>query len=59
MSVESRGKIPEAIFMVVATEPHGLRVRLYHSYTHAWKIKEKLSGRLFKVETAGMTEVRA
>lgn len=30
---------------------------LYHSYQHAWNLKEKLDGRLFKIGTSGMTEI--
>lgn len=58
MAVLRRSKIPEAIYLVVGyrdTRPAG--TYLYHSYRHAWVLKEKVGGRMFKISTAGMTEI--
>lgn len=35
------------------------RTWLYHSYQHAWNLKEHLGGQLFKIGTAGMVEINA
>jgi hypothetical protein len=55
MAVARRRRIPESIFMVV--EPNGFTY-LYHSYQHAWNLKEKVRGRLFKITTAQMEEMK-
>jgi hypothetical protein len=53
MAVQKRRKIPEAIFMVV----NGNETYLYHSYQHAWNRKDPW-GKMFKISTAGMTEMK-
>lgn len=58
MAVLRRSKIPEAIYLVIEfDEGRPVGTFLYHSYQHAWTLKEKLDGRLFKIRTAGMTEI--
>lgn len=58
MSVQPRGKIPEAIFMVVTGLGTSLEATyLYHSLPHARRLKEASGGQLFKIGTAGMVEV--
>lgn len=56
--IPRRRKIPESIYMVVGyKDTRPAETYLYHSYQHAWNLKEKLDGRLFKIGTSGMTEV--
>lgn len=57
--IPRRRKIPESIYMVVDDRggPRLTGTYLYHSYQHAWNLKEKLDGRLFKIGTSGMTEI--
>jgi hypothetical protein len=59
MAVLRRSKIPESIYLVVDDRggPNLRGTYLYHSYQHAWDLKEKLDGRLFKISTAQMTEI--
>lgn len=60
MAVQPRRKIPEAIYLVVLGKGSSAqRTWLYHSYQHAWNLKEHLGGQLFKIGTAGMVEINA
>ena len=58
MAVLRRKKIPESIYLVIGyRDTRPAETYLYHSYQHAWNLKEKIDGRLFKIRTAEMTEI--
>lgn len=58
MAVQRRRKVPKAIYLVVTDMGKQSELAsLYHSYGHAWNLKEKSGGRMFKIPTADMTEI--